>query len=281
MFSGKLFRYFVACFVGLVAVTLARVFLPARSLAAQIPSPAPMLQLATSNVIVAGERIARGSEIRPEQLKMLAFPSGTIPEGAMSDYDALWALGRDGLLPVSGIGFEPGEIILSQRVETFGKSSRAAMRLSEGMRALALKADDVSSVGGLIVPGDRVDIWVSEAKRRDELSPAVKLVAEGVRVLAVDREMDSDEETSSPLRSMTFEVSPEASMAILAAQQAGTITLALRPAGDISAETLPPKREAPKSRPQVRQKPASAAKAWTVKVTRGIETETQTRTVAK
>jgi len=93
-------------------------------------------------------------------------------------------------------------------------------------------------------------------------------------LLAVDREMDSDERdrfgSSFSLSNELLEVC-RSHLCLSGVSASGTITLFLRPAGDIAEETLLlPNCSAPKIPTQGQTGPGSGLrKAWTVRVTAG------------
>ncbi|MBU3725850.1 MAG: Flp pilus assembly protein CpaB [Burkholderiaceae bacterium] len=73
-----------------------------------------------------------------------------------------------------------------------------SFRLEAGFRAISIAVDEVSSVGGLIQPGDRIDLWSSPAAvtnptdgaiislsaERSPMQPQARLIAENLLVVA-------------------------------------------------------------------------------------------------
>jgi len=137
-----------------------------------------------------------------------------------------------------------------------------AYEVPSGQRAVSIAAADIQGVGGLVRPGNRVDIignfefgrpmsvsqngTINYADERTE----TRLMMQDVRVLAVDQNhrrrgaparpvpaQDSDEQAAataleSQIRNVTVLVSLRQAQELILAQEIGTLTLALRSNGD-------------------------------------------------
>lgn len=75
----------------------------------------------------------------------------------------------------------PGELLTLSKLES---SSLLQRLVAPGYQALAVPVDDVSGVGGLLRPGDRVDVTAS-FRRSDKDEPAALRMLKDVLVLAV------------------------------------------------------------------------------------------------
>jgi pilus assembly protein CpaB len=125
--------------------------------------------------------------------------------------------------------------------------------LGKGARAISLNVDIESGVAGLIWPGDRVDILLTQSGKGDRASqPLSEIVLRNVRIIAIDQEIvegdpvanaaaakvvegvpGANAETRKPARSVTLELSPEQVKKMTVAKDLGKLSLAVRSADEV------------------------------------------------
>lgn len=115
--------------------------------------------------------------------------------------------------------------MLASKVSGFGEKVTVVQNLAPNTRAMAIKVDAVTAVGGLITPGDRVDIVLTQGQ--SESMRAVTIL-QNIRIVGVDRQTDERSEQSAVAGTVTVEVTPEQGQALALAQKAGTLSLTLR-----------------------------------------------------
>jgi pilus assembly protein CpaB len=127
-----------------------------------------------------------------------------------------------------------GEPILMAKLVRPGERGFAAAVLTPGMRAISVAVDSVSANSGLVLPGDRVDLILTQNLGGDGpsgRSHVGETIARAVRVLAVGKDLnapqDSKDVDERP-RTVTLEVTPKEAEAISVAASIGDIKLALR-----------------------------------------------------
>ena len=107
-------------------------------------------------------------------------------------------------------------------------------RLEPGRRAMTVAVDEVSSVAGMIRPGDRIDLLVSiRQNTRVTLLPLLQrtlVMATGTQTGATVS-ADAGPEGRS-YNNMTLDVTPEDARRVFAARELGRLTAILRPAAD-------------------------------------------------
>ncbi len=121
--------------------------------------------------------------------------------------------------------------------------------IGEGMRAVTLPVDTVSSVCNFIRPGSRVDIIITAAESRlgllgqkmDTMEEhpdriVTTTLLQNVPVLAVDRNFQIDADMES-YGTMTFHVPTRAALMLVQARTMGTLTYLLRNERDAATET--------------------------------------------
>ena len=205
-------------------------------------------------VVVAKEPIAAGTILTAGMLTTRDLPSDAVGAGSLSNNDA--AVGQ---LTVQFIA--EGEPVLSSKL--VGSDVRSgdgvSYKVTEGARGMAITVNEVIGVGGLVLPGDHVDIfWLPDEPLTE--SEGAMLVAENVEVLAVqttladiapttsgsageeaaqDRVRGSDADLIPDAATMTFLLTPAQAARIFCAESGGSIRLAVRQFGDDSSSGLP------------------------------------------
>ena len=254
-----------AVLLGLIAVLLTRSYLSN----AVRSNPA----VATSNgvaipVVVAAANVTRGAVLQAPMLKVAAYPTDAAPAGAFHSIAELTGgPGQQRLALRSLVANEP---ILPGNVSGPGGKLNLSGSVSPGMRAVSLRSNDVSGVGGFVLPGDRVDILLTRTSgdSAEKSNTLTQVLAENVRVLGVDQSNNDEADKPVVAKAVTVEVTPEQAASISLGQQVGSVSLTLRRVADdapltskaMSVADLGP---APKR--------SAAAPAPTVRVIRGVE----------
>lgn len=178
-------------------------------------------------VVVAANDIDAGAKIGDRDLKIVKYASDDLPAGFFRIKASV--VGHGAVLPI-----HKGEFLLPDKLsEGQGLTALIAM----GMRAEAVRVNDVSAVGGFAAPGTRVDVLVTGASRgSSELQTRVLL--QDILVLAVGSSTDRDP-TREPQKApvVTLLLSPDDSTRLALASQEGRIQLVLRNPGDTKQET--------------------------------------------
>jgi pilus assembly protein CpaB len=206
----------------ITALLLTR-YMDARTAAARVP---------TTPVVAAAVDIPVATPMKAEWLTVVQWPETSRPDGAETTVDAL-----AGRVPIVAIG--KGEPILAAKLAQPGARGGLAALLPPGMRAVAVRVDDVVGVAGFIHPGDRVDVIVTMQPRSNE--PTSKVILQNVKVLAVGKEVEYSAANPSKATTATVAtlmVSPEESESLALGANKGKLLLALRGIGDADvAET--------------------------------------------
>src|SRR5215470_17975732 len=107
----------------------------------------------TSQVLVAARNLELGTLIRDSDLKMADF-SGALPRGALLRKEDV--VGRGVVAAIYD-----GEPIVETRLAAKGAGAGLAATIPAGMRAVAVRTNEVVGVSGFVVPGMRVDVLVA------------------------------------------------------------------------------------------------------------------------
>ena len=122
----------------------------------------------------------------------------------------------------------PGELLSNHHLESGGS---LPANLPAGQRAIAIAVDDVVGAGGLLQPGDRVDV-VTAFRRSDKDAPVALVMLRDVPVLAVYGSLsaaadDSEENARRRNNTAVLSVPEERVSALMLASSEGKVRLAV------------------------------------------------------
>lgn len=194
------------------------------------PTSAPIPQV---TYIVAAKPIAAGEVIQAASLKPVAWPKNIPLEGGFQN--AATVTGRAALYPVAA-----GEPLLSADLATPGSGLGIATRIPEGMRAVALRTNDVVAVGGFIYPGSHVDVLVTFGVTNNSV-PVTAVVLQDVQVLATGQKTEPDPKGKpTSVDIVTLLLTPEQAERAVLASEKGAIHIVLRNGADQQQVDTPP-----------------------------------------
>lgn len=189
----------------------------------QVAEPAKAAKL-----VVAATPLRFGAVLDKASLREIDWPATAIPNGAYGKIEDVLAPGRRVVLQ----GMEPNEPVLKNKITGEGQRAGLAALVSEGFRAVTLRVNDVNGVAGFILPGDRVDVMLSQ---HDGDKSGSDVVLQNVRILAIDQFADEKSEEPKIVKAVTVETSIQGAQKVSLASLVGTLSLVLRPAGDTAA----------------------------------------------
>jgi pilus assembly protein CpaB len=250
----------------------------------------------TVQIVVASEKLILGNRVTEQQLRVASWPKATLPEGHFSD-PAL-VVGRGVILPMSA-----NEPILDSKLASKEAGAGLGSIIPEGMRAVAVRVNDVIGVAGFVVPGTHVDVMIIGAPSPTTQTTS-KIFLENVQILAAGQNVERDVNGKpQSTQVVTMLVTPEDAQKLALAGDA-RIQLALRNPIDMAVENpkgvqtpslygtssvgTPPETPKPRARPVVvryapRPKPdvtpavaEPVVRSVTVEVVRGDKRENAT-----
>jgi pilus assembly protein CpaB len=182
-------------------------------------------QPAVVQAVVAAADIKRGDVIQPQMLATQNWPADAVPPGTYIDMAALLPAepGGEPRRAMRPIG--RGELIMAGKVSDFGQKVTIVDSLAPGTRAVSIRVDAVTSVGGFVTPGDFVDVLLT---RGSDSTLITDTILRKVRVVAVDQSSDELQDSPALVATVTVEATPDESQILALAQKAGTLSLALR-----------------------------------------------------
>ena len=143
----------------------------------------------STRITIANKDINLGSVLHDGDLGT-ADVTGELPKGVI--LNAKDAIGR-GVIS----NLYQGEPIIESRLAAPGAGGGLAATIRPGMRACAIKVDDVVGVAGFVTPGMRVDVLISgnppgEVNPSD--GPRVKTLLQNIEVLSAGTDIQKDSE---------------------------------------------------------------------------------------
>lgn len=184
----------------------------------------------TTPVAVAVRAMPVGTQLTAGDVKLVAWPADAPLEGAIVSVDG--AVNR-GLL-ASVVANEP---LTAAKVAAPGAGGGLPPMITPGMRAIAVKVDEVVGVAGFVVPGAHVDVVVSVTQSDNSVA---RVVVSNVEVLASGTRAEQGRTDVAPSTDsvVTLLVTPSDAERISLASSVGRITLTLRnPLDDSTSDT--------------------------------------------
>lgn len=209
----------IALVLGLAAVYLANTFL------ASSEKRVEQAQVGLTKVAVAAVPLDYGIDITPDKVKFVDYPTASLPPGAFNQFAQLVPAGkrRVVLRPM-----QVNEPILASKLAGEGLGPSIAYLLPDGMRAAAVRVNDVSGVAGFVQPSDAVDVLITRQLGERQ---ATDVLLQNIRVIAIDQNAQGANGQPIVGKTATLEVTPVDAQKLALAQQVGSLSLVLRKAG--------------------------------------------------
>jgi pilus assembly protein CpaB len=180
-------------------------------------------------IVVAARDLKYGDKLSAEALKLVAWSGDSTPKGAFLTKEA--ALEPSGSRVVLA-SIAENEPVLEQKLLGTGSLNAMSARLTENMKAVTMRVNDVAGVAGFVQPEDRVDVFLTYGgKNTNEAAPrgasSVVVLLQNVRVLAIDQ-VTQRKDQASPPKAVTVEVNIEDAQKLVLAGTVGELSLALK-----------------------------------------------------
>lgn len=143
---------------------------------------------ATTQVVVAARELPLGTVIKDSDLTLGPW-SGAVPKGGVTKKEAI--LGRGVIAPI----YE-AEVIMDNRLAAPGGGGGLASTIPQGMRAVAVKVNEIVGAAGFVVPGMHVDVLISGVPPGPQ-SPngaRVRTILQNIEVLSAGQNYQKDAE---------------------------------------------------------------------------------------
>lgn len=199
----------------------------------QAPVAAPVIQMKTTDVLVAKSDIALGQTVTANDLQWQEWPAATASASFIRRSDR-----ADALKQMTGsIARSPllaGEPIRETKLVRSNGSGFMAAILPAGMRAISTEISPETGAGGFILPNDRVDVLLSRRQKNPDANgghdtATSNIILSDIRVLAIDQTIEEKNGQKVVVgKTATLELKPKQAEELARARQSGTLSLALR-----------------------------------------------------
>lgn len=231
----------------------------------------------TTEVVVAARDLPLGRVLTPEDVKLVDWPGDVVPANYSTTVEEV--LGRGIITPVT-----MNEPLLSGKMAIKEAGGGLPIVITEGMRAVSVRVNEVIQVAGFVMPGTRVDVFVTiDPPAGRSGGKITKLVLDNVTVLTANQIVETTPNGEPVTASVvTMLVTPDEAEKLIHAASQGDIQLGLRNTLDLDSITtegvqvrdlIPgatpvaaPRRTVPRTRPT-----NTGIEIW-----RGPEQETET-----
>ncbi len=181
----------------------------------------------TVETVVAKSNLPRGTKLSSENLAIRPVPKDWAHSSAVTPAQFGQVSGLELSMPAN-----KGEQLIWSQIEG-KKAPTLSARLTGGRRAVTVAVDDISSISGMLAPGDTIDLI---ANLRHAGRPTLVPVMQAVHVLATGTRVEQSSAdgtgASRSYTTVTLDVTPTEARRIMAAREVGKVTALLRAPGD-------------------------------------------------
>jgi pilus assembly protein CpaB len=188
----------------------------------------------TIRVIAAAKDIPLGAVLTSADLTTMTI-AGTAPKGAIFKPED--AIGRGVITEVY-----QGEPVLESHLAVLGSGGGLAPTIPTGMRACAVRVDEVVGVSGFVTPGMRVDVLVSGNPPGEGASEGVvtKTILQNIQVLSAGTDIQRDNDGKArQVQVVNLLVTPEQAEMLSLASNSLKVQLVLRNPLDTQIAKVP------------------------------------------
>lgn len=198
------------------------------------PAPAPVVQLETTDVLVANTDIGMGHSVSEQDFRWQVWPAEAASANFIRKSERPEAVGQLAG-SIARVAFSNGEPIREAKLIRANGSGYMAAILPTGMRAVAIDISPERGVSGFVLPSDHVDVLLTrrdkEAEKNNPGSEVVvsETILTDVRVLAIGKTVEEKNGEHTVDGSVaTLELMPPEAERLARARQLGTLSLTLR-----------------------------------------------------
>jgi len=194
-------------------------------------------QHAMIQIVAAVNDLPQGTTLSVKDINLVDWPSNLPLDGSFDKIEDV--VGRPLLYPL--VAREP---ILKRDLGMEGSGIGISGKIPTGMRATAVKSNEIVGVAGFLYPGSRVDVMVTYTPPgASQSGPVTQTVLQNVEVLTAGQTIEPDPQGKpSTVNVVTLLVSPEDSQKLQLASSQGTVQFVLRSGVDQKNVELRPTR---------------------------------------
>lgn len=173
---------------------------------------------------IAKRDLKFGQTLTADDVYMMKWPKIAVPENGFTSIEELLVEGAEARTVLRRM--ERAEPILKTKITGFGEKATVAALLAPGMVAHTIPVNAVNSVGGFVLPGARIDVYLTLTDRG--AGPSTRLLTQDLEVVAVDQDTDPDRTQAKVARTVTVQGTSEQVRELTLAGALGSLSIALR-----------------------------------------------------
>src|SRR5690348_13058512 len=191
-------------------------------------------QHATTGIVAAINDMPSGATLAAKDVELVDWPTNLSLAGSYDKAEDV--VGKPLLYPV--VTREP---ILKRDLGVEGSGIGISGKIPVGMRATAVRSNEIVGVAGFLYPGSRVDVMVTYTPPGGGSSLVTQTVLQNVEVLTAGQTIEPDPQGKpETVNVVTLLVSPEDSQKLQLASSQGVIQFVLRSGVDQKSVDLHP-----------------------------------------
>ncbi len=222
---GTLIALAVAVIFGIVAVILANQWMSTKGSDEKV---VVQQQMPLTKIVVAGQDLDIGSLLSEQNLLLVDWPKANTPKGAFTKLEDV----NERVLVTRVVAGVP---IVAAELAAPGSGAGLVASIEPGMRAMAIKVNEVIGVAGFVLPNTFVDVISVQNK-------VAQTVLKRIAVLAIAQQTFVEEGKAKVVSTVTLELTPKQVEKLAETTLKGPLTLALlNPAEDMEERPTEPK----------------------------------------
>lgn len=216
-----------------VTVFLVRSYLAEREAEISESTAEDQARIAAIDVLVAERELPAGTILNPDSFRWQPWPKQALNENYITRQE-----GTDPFQELTGSAVKriisAGDPITRAKLVKPGETGFLAGVLAPGMRAISIPINPNSAVSGFILPGNVVDLVLTQEYSRQLESGVThrrmvsETILEKLRILAIDQNVDDSGKAPRLGKTATVEVTPKQAEMITVANRMGSLSLVLR-----------------------------------------------------
>ena len=208
---------------GLLAGYLALVYV------SEQPAPLQAEELDGTQIVVADRDLPAGTIVTREDLEIVDWPSGNLPDGFFSQPGEVVGRGVIGEV-------RRNEPLLAAKLASKDAGGGLVITIPAGYRAVSVEVDEVIGVAGFTLPGTLVDVLATVMPGTNRSETTTRIILQKIRVLTADQSYQTDPSGDPVLVTVvTLLVKPQEAEVLTLAATEGKIQLALRNTLDVDS----------------------------------------------
>ena len=195
-----------------------------------------------ASILVANADLPIGTVINASNVSWQPWPEDGVTDEFITEQSSKDPVGDlEKTRHVVRYSLSKGDPILKRKLHTPANANFLPGTLKPGMRAAAINVTQLSSSGGFVLPGDRVDVVLvnnlikqvlvekSGGSELPMINTMTEIIMEDVLVLAINGNPNEFQAGVTPGGIVLLEVTPKGAEKLITAQRMGPLSLLVRP----------------------------------------------------